>query len=1031
MPTVPEIIEKQCIDISLRQGVNEKDRPETIDWTKWLTQAKNVIIDQSGALSTCPGRVYSTGLIDRTSLAPQTYRILPFDNGVGVMGFGGAIYQADEGNERYVDKGLFSEFSVQSEPVTGWGDTGSYVSPVFAGVSAKYRVLVHKRLNGFVNTEGHEIVILDKYSGNVVRKYNFSFAIAGGAVRATIADDRYLHVYGAGNLTQGKMYVVDLAGVLVANSAFAPTPTNLTSAFVDIVDIVPITGGSVVLHTDATMEKFNNSGASTATVAAIAGFGGGVTGIAVQGGGTKYFLVGRDGTPDYVLKVLNSAFAVTRTVTDTTAAITAGPIRVSCQDSTETVYLVAYNAFTTTLAGVTFPYADIYICGGGATTFTLIKQCAGWMEQSLPFYSPDTFRHYCVFLKNIAGVSAAALSRDTIAGAAVVVDLTELQNSAARPAAVIDEYVHTTEFLNVTSTGDYNTTVGNYPYRPQVIGPTTPAGGGIVYLMTCNRSAIGTTSFNFVTLRQADFGKNHSATDALSGGYTAIYDGHTAAESGFMDTPSVYLDTAGAGTVTAGLKNYTAVYEFRDAKGQLHLSRTARVSSITLAGAENVDVQVTAPSVTAHGLLNGKVSLYRTATGETTYYLVQSKPYWLVGGSGVLAPGYLAFTDSMSDATLISQPALHRQPGTANTALDRYHAISSVHVCRHKDRVFYCRGNNIFYSSFAVDGESPWFSPAFFINVPGDPLIALASMDGVLVAFKKKGIWVIDGDGPPENGGTGTEFSPPRRILTEYGCTDARSLISTPNGMMYRSSRGIELLTRSLQVVWAGDRVMSTVDGLPVTVGSAHDRTNSRCYWILAGSVTADGQPATDVNTLCYDISADVWTTLPETLFVKDICYADWAGTDRIVWLTPGPGLYLEPAGTYTDNGNLNAWTVETGWIRGPSVQDRIKAADILIAAKRHTNHNLIVSVAYDYSDTYSFTKTFTPSSLNPLSLEQLNVNIPKQNLQAFRVKITTSAPSDLTTYPITTGKQLDLFGITVRMGIKGGGAKLSSDAKG
>src|SRR5262249_38691962 len=156
-------------------------------------------------------------------------------------------------------------------------------------------------------------------------------------------------------------------------------------------------------------------------------------------------------------------------------------------------------------------------------------------------------------------------------------------------------------------------------------------------------------------------------------------------------------------------------------------------------------------------------------------------------------------------------------------------------------------------------------------------------------------------DGPPENGGNGTEFSPPRRILTELGCIDGRTLISTNDGLMYRSWRGIEKLSRNFTVEWIGERVKRTVDTFKFSGGAAFDVVSGRCFWLLGRrSKTAvsfqdiyPGQLRPDYTTdgfdwdigvaVVYHSKTDAWSTYKYKVNssssyvafpMQDICWA-------------------------------------------------------------------------------------------------------------------------------------------------------------
>ncbi len=143
-------------------------------------------------------------------------------------------------------------------------------------------------------------------------------------------------------------------------------------------------------------------------------------------------------------------------------------------------------------------------------------------------------------------------------------------------------------------------------------------------------------------------------------------------------------------------------------------------------------------------------------------------------------------------------------PTTAGASQPRQSPTGLRTFVRHGDRLVGIADDRatIWYSAPLVSGEARWFSDVFTI-----PIDALASQDGAIVAYSETEIYVVRGDGPPENGGNGTEFSPPQRITSDSGCIEPRSIVTTSAGTFFQSSRGLDLLTRSLSVEWAGAAV--------------------------------------------------------------------------------------------------------------------------------------------------------------------------------------------------------------------------------
>lgn len=591
-----------------------------------------------------------------------------------------------------------------------------------------------------------------------------------------------------------------------------------------------------------------------------------------------------------------------------------------------------------------------------------------------------------------------------------------------------------------------NITVG--PHRPGVNSYETIIGYGQI-------STYGLRGYALARLQSFDASHSTFDRDVYSGGVTGIYDGWKPVECGFVGQPWVYVYDFKYGSMANGLYAYVAVWSFRDKEGRVTYSRTSEPASVVTAGGNgNINIDVTVP--TAHSATDTQctVHLYRTAVGGTIYYLVESR---LVTSTVTTPQGtvFESFTDSLADATLITRPQLYRAPGTSGTALDRCNPLSSRHIVRHKDRVFYAHESTVFYSSFEVDGEQPWFSPGFSFEVPGGtgPITGLASMDGVLVIFKRDGVWAVDGEGPPENGGTGTEFSEPRRFNIKFGCVDPRSVVQIPEGIAYKSERGIELLTRGYKNVWIGEKVQATVNAYPFCGGGTYDVENSRLLYCLGDTLAVDGglSYTTSGVTICYDtVNLDgkgigLWTKWIFTNSnaygdpMQDVVYAPAPPADQNspAWRTSGVFVvdhnntffYLHPSLGTDRSGTFVPWKITTGWVRGASKQDRIRVTDLLFLGRRLSNHNLRCDYFINYNRASTGTiRIFDATSTN-VTPEQFEFQPGIESVQSMKFELSSETPTNPAV--IGDGTQCEINAITVRVGAKGGQQKLPSTQKG
>lgn len=1038
---VPAIVDQQCIDIDLKTGVNERERVESVDWTKSLTTVENLCLDELGALVHRPGMLSFSKNYDTGTYAFSGFlrRLLPTPDGLAMLN-NNTLYALNEGASSSAATGI-------PAGAPAWSNRGRAcdygINPIEVGsVRNGDRVSSVTEDSQYIfvayctnTTLGAYVSVVDKRSGLIVVTY--SFENVGIAMCVTSAGGlSYLHVYEQRALGNHRLWEIPIASLPSSLGSVTPVTLTATANLDYVVQCLPTSDGSVVLQSntsgpDTYLERFTagSGGTSVATVT-IAGWQ--ASGFADVSNLSQFWVVGVDpGGPSYEVKKLSkTTLVVASTVTDSTASDVWDYPRIA-SDADGNCRIVSFGPWTT-VTGSDIPAADIFSLAAAGTTFAYVGRIPAAVEAAHPFYDSTKSRYMLPIINQRSTFDGSSMVNEEL-GAIVVCDITSSTLSFAsnicnfRPVAYLDDY---------TALATHPDQANGYQVKALQAGGQT----------LCIASKSGANSVRYTAIQLLTNPVYHSiAGNNISGGLLHTFDSYEPSETGFVWGPSIFVDETGtAGGPAAGSYNYVCVYSSTDSLGQTHYSRTSAIAGITSTG-NRISVQCTFPAVTNHtgyitsgGPAAGRVSvdIYRTTDGGTSYR-------YLGTASTTTSSVFCAtFTDTIGDTLLETRAPLFRQPGIPNSALDRYPSPGTPHVCRHRDRIFTCRGSRVFYSSFAVDGEAPWFNPQFSFIVPGGTghITALASMDGTLVIYKQDGIWVVDGEGPPENGGTGTEFSSPRKIMTEMGCIDPRSVISTPAGILYQSTRGIEMLTRGLQVIWLGERVSRLTTSYPYITGATFDKNKSRALFVASASMT-EGAGGTSTVVLCWDMSADAWSVIKpyaQSSLLQDVAYANVSGTWSVFY-TPASGGSCYPmnesAGTYTDGLSTSTtfapWVIETGWIKAPSKQDRIRVSELMLLTSKQTNHNVKVSYAKDYVDSYTEIATVTPAVINAITgIEQLIFQPPQEAVQAVRFKIEGTVPANTATYPISTGRTCDILAITVRMGVRGGGARVSSAQK-
>lgn len=502
-------------------------------------------------------------------------------------------------------------------------------------------------------------------------------------------------------------------------------------------------------------------------------------------------------------------------------------------------------------------------------------------------------------------------------------------------------------------------------------------------------------------------GAKHGNSLFLGGALLSVFDGQSVREAGFLARPTLPTTSLGAGTLAATYK-YVAVYETTDAAGNVVVSGVSSPVSVTPA-TNNVTVSTKPYAVSSYTGLTTNVVFHRTlAGGEPPYYrlaAVASSP----------AASSVSYADDTADPTLATRSKLYAPnlPGTAGEAQDRRSPPGLVHIVSFNGMLVGAKGSSLFYSGQEVYGEATWFTPLFEVPLSGaGDISGLEVLDGTLYVFREDRIYGTGGEAPTDNGTSGG-LGVPRLLSSDVGCIEANSIVATSLGVFFQSRRGIELLTRSGSVVWVGESVHRTLASYPVVTSAVLDAPNSLIRLALTegesgGAVTGDGVDIVYDLTLQTWISTDDKTTgtFPVTTFTpsQDACMVNVLGTWRYAWLsTDGTVRYELLAGDgfeHCDNGNWVTMSAETGWFKTSGLQGVQFLSRMLLLARRSTDHNLSIALAYNYETSYRSAREWTHTQIASLLSDGWPITQLKHDAhddaecQAVRVKISDAVHS-------------------------------------
>lgn len=436
---------------------------------------------------------------------------------------------------------------------------------------------------------------------------------------------------------------------------------------------------------------------------------------------------------------------------------------------------------------------------------------------------------------------------------------------------------------------------------------------------------------------------------------------------------SVVQNATTGGLINAGNHVYVALYEFIDEFGQIHRStpsKAVNVNNTTSTAVNRIQVRCLTLGLKSKNWRT-RIALFRTTANGTTFYRVKNSPD--LDEPNAELSDWVQFDDSASDANISDNEILYTTGGvlTSDTPKNAYLIVQGG------NRLFYADSedrNLIRYSQKAKFNEAISFSD--FLQIRADSgslqskgdITGLGYMDGKLVIFKKSSVLVVAGDGPLDTGAQDT-FSDPEVVSGDTGCVEARSVINTPAGLIFKSEKGMYILTRNLSLEYIGAGI-EDYDSGNITSAVLIAEKNQVRFTCLNSS---------GAYLLQYDYFSNKWS----------LC--DYYGYDstvyngKMVYIDNTEKIMIENIGFDRDLAAYNL-TVITPWIQVSDIQGYSRIKRVQVLGKYKSAHDLVVTAYYDYSDTASDVYTMTPNSLD--TQYQQEIHLTQQKCESIRFKI-------------------------------------------
>jgi len=496
------------------------------------------------------------------------------------------------------------------------------------------------------------------------------------------------------------------------------------------------------------------------------------------------------------------------------------------------------------------------------------------------------------------------------------------------------------------------------------------------------------------------------------------------------NSDGVLIGNMNSGNVQPGTYQYVCLWKYVDNAGRIHRSATSL--PVTKILNQTGSISITVPLLSPTAKDNVVLEVYRTENLGQQFRRITPllNPVFNIQNNN---PDYtsISFIDIYSDNDLIANELLYN----TGFVLDNDSPPPCSLIANYKNRLFIAgldEKNLIQYTKIIDPGEKSFiagFSDALYIelNTEGGEITALAGMDDKLIIFKETQIYYISGDGP-NNTGIG-EFSEPQLISTDVGCSNANSVVLTPNGLLFKSPKGIYILGRGLEVQYIGAPV-ERYNSLTISSSILLNEQNQVRF------LTEDGV------ALVYDYYVQKWTT-----------FSNYSGTDcenyqGVFHLLRADGKVMKENKIWkdqTDNGYQHIpLSFETANIATAGILGFQRIYRAMMLGEYLGPHKIKMSFAYDYSPIFVDVVVFdaastlgqnTYGSVSPYGSEPIyggsfnpyffRTHLDQQKCTSIRIKV-----EDIQEYlPSQTenfNEGFSISGLTLEFGIKSGNLKTS-----
>lgn len=522
---------------------------------------------------------------------------------------------------------------------------------------------------------------------------------------------------------------------------------------------------------------------------------------------------------------------------------------------------------------------------------------------------------------------------------------------------------------------------------------------------------------------------------ALGGAFAGWFDGQSIVEQGFHRPPHVVRSIiGGAGNIVGAGTNsndwnaytYLFVYEWLDEQGNWHRSEPSAPYTI---GVVLADTNATLTLLVANLALTARgdganeqrrflrIAVYRTkANAPEVYYRVDDPT--LATYTSERGQAYTEVNDGLSDTQL--EAAGYGTIYTQGEILENTLAPPARALASWKNRLWVASGDDgkaIWFSKQFVRTEAPGFNPILQVRVDDSPddVVALAPLGGSLLIFTSSRIYYLTGE-PPNDTGQDNRIVGPELVSDATGCSDRRSVVTFPGGVLFLSDQGFHICTSpQAPPQFTGAAVKQLTRDYPICRSAVHDAKHSRVLWTLANDEGAG-------LIVVWDYLHNAWGTWEESSALLPQRPAAMVG--GVHYYADVNGVMQQTEGLCYDDDVWFGWKVTAPWLRlaGIAGYQRVRHVQALIDRANGLGQ-LRIKLRHDEATSVTTTRDFGVAygGITGQPRAMLDVHVAQQKCRSIQVEIEELEPTDPLADPI------GLVGLGLEVGAKQGPSKAPS----